>query len=107
MHAGARQIADDEAQRMARAHLVVAKGRDQHGWRAMDAPADKFQQIERRLVRPVHVFEDNERWRTGALELLQRREKDCLTARCLIERGPQWPGGLTRNIVQRRQWPRR
>jgi hypothetical protein len=76
MNAGAWQIADDEAQRMTRAHLIVPKARDQHGRRAMDAPAEKLQQVERRLIRPVDVLEDDERGWSGALELRQCCEED-------------------------------
>ena len=55
--AGSCQIAEHGAQRMRRCDLVVAKARDEERTGAGDAPAGVAQQIERRLVGPVHVFE--------------------------------------------------
>ena len=55
-----REVADDDAQRMLAADLIVAVGPDHERARGLDAPPDEAQGVERRLVRPVQVVEEED-----------------------------------------------
>ncbi len=52
-----RELAEDDAQRMVARDLVVAVRGDDERVRAVDAPPEHAQDIERGAVRPVHVLE--------------------------------------------------
>ena len=54
---GGRQLAQQELQRMRAGELVVAVGRDHERLCVADPPAEDTQDVERRLVAPVHVLE--------------------------------------------------
>ncbi len=95
--APARQLPHHEPQRVPRAELVIAIRRRQHGARAVDAPAEILEQIERGLIRPVQVFEYDQRRR--ALELIERRAEYRVGAGGGIDRGQQPSFGLARDIV--------
>ena len=105
-HDRARQIADHEAARMTRADFVGAIGHHQHRARALHAPAEELEQVERRLVGPVAVLEHDQR-RRPVLELVERRAEDRVAAGLGVDGGEQLALGLARDVVQRRERPRR
>jgi hypothetical protein len=101
-HARARKISYDKAQWMSGTDLVIAVGNREHDMCAVDAAAEEFEQIERSLVCPMHVFENNQR-RGVAFELVER------SSEYLVPTHPRFGGRqqgtlcLTRNVMQRGQ----
>ena len=61
---------------MTRSELVVAVGDEHERPERREPPAEKAEQVERRFVRPVRVFDDDERWGQPRAELGQRGVKD-------------------------------
>jgi hypothetical protein len=84
---------------MARADFVVAIRQRQHGACAMDAPTQEFEQIERCLVRPMQVLENDQR--SLALELVERRVEDCAPILLRAQSLEQRTSRLPRDIVER------
>ena len=84
--------------------LVVPVGRDDEALRLVDAPAEHVQGVERRLVRPVDVLEDDDR---GLGELGQERARD----RARIGSGDEQVGeravGLSGDVRERPERRRR
>jgi hypothetical protein len=105
VRACARQVADDDPQRVAGANLVVPVRYDDHRAGSMDAAAEELEQIKRCLVRPVHVFEHDQRRRP--LQLIQRCGKDVVAVRAVPMDANSAPLSLAGNVVQRREWPGR
>ena len=54
------QIAQDETQGVVPAQFIVALGQDEQRWRAVDAACEVLDEIQRRLVGPVDVFDDQD-----------------------------------------------
>ena len=88
---------------MPRADLIVAIGNGEHCVGSVDAAAQIFEQIERCFVRPVHVFEHDER--LLALQLIERRVEDGIAGSAGTDRGQQRSLSLSRDVVQRRERP--
>src|ERR1700733_1338557 len=88
---------------MPRTHLVITIGDDEHRVSAMDAPAQILQQVERCLVRPMHVFEYDQR--LFALQLVEHGGEDLLAVRTGIDRRQQCALRLPRDVVQRGKRP--
>ena len=65
---------------MTRTHLVVAVRDREHCSRALNAAAEVLEQIESRLVRPVHVFEHDQG--LCSFELIERRRENDVAIRC-------------------------
>ena len=82
---------------MLHADFIVAVGDGQQRAGAMDAPAEVFQQVERRLVRPVHVLENDDR--RFPVDLIERGGKGGIPVSRPIDRREQRPLGLPRNVV--------
>ena len=78
-----RELTEDDAQRMAAVNLVVTVGRDDEPPRPVDPPTEHAQGVERRLVRPVDVLEDDER---GLPELVEEGSRHRSRIRPLPER---------------------
>ena len=72
-----RQVAEDEPQRMPRADFVVAIRNRKHGARAMNSAPQILEQVERRFVRPVHVFKDDQRRRL--FQFIERRGENLVS----------------------------
>jgi HD-GYP domain-containing protein (c-di-GMP phosphodiesterase class II) len=68
-----RQIAQEDAQRMAPAYLVIAKGGDQQCSCASDAATQEPKQVERRLIGPVDVLEHRQRGCRGGRQVVEKR----------------------------------
>ena len=60
-----------ELAREVRPDLVIPVGRDQENRRRLEPSAHETQQVERRVVRPVHVLDDDHR-RPLAAELVEK-----------------------------------
>ena len=52
-------------------HLVVPITDDQQRARAIDSSAEKFDQVERRVVGPVGVLNDDQHWHRGQTQLIE------------------------------------
>ena len=88
---------------MARTDLIIAIGHHQHRVGALNTAAEKFEQIERRFVRPVHVFKHDQCAR--ALQLVERCRKDCVAVGAGIDRRQQRTLRLARDVVKRSESP--
>ena len=103
--ARARQIADHVPERVPRADLVVAIGNREHRVRPVDAASQILEQIERCFVRPVHVFEYDQR--LLALQFIEGGAEDGVADSAGIHGGQQRSLSLPGDVVQRREWPGR
>ena len=105
---GGRQLAQDEPQRMRAVELVVAVGRDHERLCVADPPAEDTQDVERRLVGPVHVLDDDDQRR--AVVGPEERRRDVVgpasgpdrlgqSRRCRVRKLEEWP-----ERPRRQQW---
>ena len=76
------EIAEDHPELVITVDLVVAERGDDDGAGVGGAPADEEQEIEGRLVGPVHVFEDDHGRHASGEHVEERRER--LVSRCLV-----------------------
>src|SRR6185312_15621430 len=83
--------------------LVIAIGNHEHCMCAMDASAQILEQIKSCLIRPMHVFEHDQR--LFALEFVQRCGEDLVAVRAGIDGRQQCAFGLPRDVVQRPEGP--
>ena len=70
----ARQVANDESQRMPRADLIIAIRNREHRGCAMDPSTQILEQVERCFVRPMHVFKHHQRWQRSRAHRAPCRE---------------------------------
>ena len=98
-----RQIADHRAQRMLVVHLVVAVAHHQHHAQPGEPPAEEFDQVECRIVRPVRVLDDHDRGRREAGELIEGGIEDLVTIGRRADRLREITADLSGNILQGRQ----
>ena len=85
-------------------NLVTAVSHDQHGARARDAPPEILHQVERGVVRPVHVLDDEDEGLPGTLELIDHGGEDALAVRALGHGVEQCTACLAAHVAQ---WPER
>lgn len=83
--------------------LVVAIGREQQRASAVNAATDEFEQIERGLIRPVHVFEYAYRGRLT--ELAEKAAENHLTRRFRVECATELAIDALGDVVQRAERP--
>ena len=69
------QLAEDDPQRVARIELVVAIGDEHQRGEPLDAPGEQAQDVERGLVGPVEVLEDDDVRRPRAQRSRQRPDE--------------------------------
>ena len=69
------QLAEDDPQRVARIELVVAIGDEHQRGEPLDAPSEQAQDVERGLVGPVEVLEDDDVRRPRAQRSRQRPDE--------------------------------
>jgi hypothetical protein len=100
-----RQLAEDEPERVSRAQLVVAIGDDQQGGRLADTPAHVLEDVERGVVRPVHVLEDGDGNRRRAPQLAQEGGEDPLALRAALHQRPERAPGVVGDVEQRAERP--
>ena len=84
-HRAPGQGAQQALQRMRRAELVVAEGQDEHRGHRLDPPRQVAEHVERRVVGPVDVLDDERRRRRGR-ELGQDRGVDVVDRPAVGER---------------------
>jgi hypothetical protein len=104
--AGARKIANNESLRVTWANFIIPVRYEEHRACAMNAASQELQQIERRLICPVHILEDHERRRTS-LQIVQCRIENATPTAGGIDGVEQYAFGLPGYVVQRGQWTRR
>ena len=106
VHRAPGQGAQQALQRVRRAELVVAEGQDEHRGDRLDPPRQVAEHVERRVVGPVDVLDDERRRRRGR-ELGQDRGVDVVHGPALGERRLERSTGLERGVAQRAERPRR
>ena len=82
------------------------KRQDEHGGHRLDPPRHVAEHVDRRVVGPVDVLDDERRRRRGR-ELGHDRGEDAVDGAAVGERGGQRPAGLQRGVAQRAERPRR
>src|SRR5262245_21163308 len=92
---------------MLRADLVVAIGDHEQAVRSADAAAEKFQQVERSFVGPVHVFDDGNRRLAPALHLVEDGGEDRGARGFFFKEREQTSLSLLRDVVDRPEGTRR
>lgn len=85
---------------MPRANLLAARAQDDHGAQQRDAAAEIFDEIERGIVRPVHVLEDEHRGLAGVLQRVQQRRKQPFGSGGLVEQVADGRIEPTHHIVE-------
>jgi hypothetical protein len=73
-------------------------GEDQASGRADEAAAEQRDEVERAVVGPVEVLDDDDR---GGRELVERGGEDVLARARAVERGEQRTAGLARDVAER------
>ncbi len=106
LHGHARQRPEQPLQRVARAGLVVAEREHEHGPDPLDAAGGVAEHVQRRVVRPVHVLDD-EHGRRLRGELLEQRAEQRVDGRVGRQRGGERAVAAERGVVQRPERPRR
>jgi hypothetical protein len=101
------QGAQDPAQRVVGAHLVVPVGHDQHRRGTLQATPQEHQQVKGRLVGPVHVLHHDHPPPRRLRERIQERGEDGLPRPPRAEQGGQPATRLPGDVVQRPQRPGR
>jgi hypothetical protein len=99
-----RQLAEEDAERMNPIELVVPVGREHEQRRLPQLAREQPQHVERRLVRPVDVLDDDDRRRARSR---QPEERGDHRGRALIDGGLELAAGLLGDIEERPQRPRR
>jgi hypothetical protein len=102
---GAGQLTEQRPQRMGPVHLLVAIGDGEQQWQRAHTPADEPHDVERRLVGPVQVLQ-NQDGRALGLELGQQRRSDIMGLGTAIQLRLQVAVGGARDVQQRPQWAR-
>ena len=81
-----------------RRHFVAPEAQHQHGAQERDAAAEILDEIERRVVGPVHVFEHQDAGIAGLLQRLEQRREDAILRRHL-RRGAARPADRARAAI--------
>jgi hypothetical protein len=89
---------------MSRTDLVIAVRHRQQGMGSVYAPSQEFEQIEGRLVRPMHILEDGQ-GRPRSCQLLESGTEDRVAV-LRVDSRQQAALGLPGNIEQRGERPR-
>ena len=98
-HRAPGQAAEQALQRVRRAELVVAEAEDEHGGQRLDPPRDVAEHVDRRVVGPVDVLDDERRRRRGR-ELGHDRGEDGVDGPVVGEARPP-AGRRTRSAASR------
>ena len=70
----------------------------------MDAPSQVFDEIQRRLVGPVDVFDDQDGWR--ARQIIENGGEEQWAVRLAIEERAERRRRLLRDVVEGTEWAR-
>ena len=96
------QAAEHEPERMGAVELVVAIGGDRQGRDTLELAPQEAQDVERGLVGPVHVLEDEDRGRPGT-QLLHELCDDVVRARLPLDELCERPADLLGDVDERRE----
>src|SRR5262245_23764616 len=102
-----RQIAQYQSEGMIRCYFVVAIGDDEHRLDPADPSTEKFQQVQRSLIRPMNIFYDRYRWSLRLLQLLNDCREYGRARGLLFEQRKQLTLSLRSDVIQRTEWSRR
>jgi hypothetical protein len=75
------RIAQHATQRMVEIDLIVAPRDDQQPASAVDPAADVGEEIERRFVGPMHVFDDHDGWTRPPRQIVEKRREQLVARR--------------------------
>jgi hypothetical protein len=104
---GRGEIAQQHAHRGLRRDLIGAAGQDQQDTAALEPAAEELHQIERRLVGPVDVLDDQQRRLAPLAELVQQAGKQRRARRFAFELGQELAPQLARDVIERAERRRR
>jgi hypothetical protein len=96
------QLAHHEPERVGKVQLVVAVGGDHERGRGPDSPTQQPEDVQRRFVRPVEVFEDQDR-RAGRPQLADELGGDRMWPRVPRDELLQRAADLLRDVQERPQ----
>jgi hypothetical protein len=99
------ESAEDPAQRMVVAQLVVAVGEHQHAGQGRDSPGQVAEHVQGGVVGPVDVLDDHRRRPAG--QLLVHGPEHRVPAGDLVDGLGQGPVGVVGHVPERAQGPRR
>ena len=102
-HRGRRQVADDRAQRMLVVHLVVAIADGQHHAQPVQPAAEELEKIERGVVGPVRILDDQHRGHGMAGAAVEHQLEDLVPVGGLRDRAREVAADLAGDVLQRRQ----
>jgi hypothetical protein len=91
---------------MARTHLVVSVCDHEHGVCTINSPSEELEEVQGRLIGPMHILKYDEGRRT-ALQFIQSGVEDNFAGSAGIDGFEQDPHSLARYVVQGREGPRR
>ena len=98
--------ADGGVQRVARRHLTAAEGQHEQGGQRPDPATEHGDRVERRVVRPVHVLEHDDRRPRRQLELLEQQRLDVVRRGPARERIGERRRDATAEVADRAERPR-
>jgi hypothetical protein len=101
-----RQLAEHDPQRMRVIELIIAIAAEQQRLNSLHATRNEPDNVERRLVGPVQILEDQHRRRRRP-KLTQQRDRNIMSAGAALDSGPQLPLGHPSHVEQRSKRPRR
>src|SRR5579859_2843600 len=92
---------------MLRSDLVVTVRGDQEQTHRRDAPSEIAQQVQRCLVRPMHVLEDQQCWLAGRVQHTPGHFEHLLPRPFAREQVEEWTAQRLGNLDQWPEWCRR
>ena len=101
-----RQLAEHGPERVGAVELVVAIARDHQSRDRLDPTGEQPQDVERRLVRPVHILE-HEHGRCAFAELTSQRRDDLMRNRAARDTLLEVAADILGDREQRAEWARR
>ena len=101
------QLSEKTVELVVGTDLVVAVGDEQECRQTADPSPDEFQEIERRVVCPVDVFDHDRAWRGRQIELGEECREEALSAGGLLQRDGERAIRLPRDVVHGTEWPGR
>ncbi len=102
-----REVAEREPQRVCASNLLVTKRSDDKDRHVPEPPTDHTEHVERALVRPMEILEDDHRRRPPRLAKQCEKRREHLIAIGRIERCAKRTLDLVGDVRQRRERPTR
>jgi hypothetical protein len=98
-----RKRAEDHPQGVSAVDLVVPVAEEDERWDCVDPAAEQRDDVERRLVRPLHVVEDERRRRPRA-ELVHERRRHRVRRAALLDDVREFAAGNLGDVEERTEW---